>query len=178
MTWHVRSSHVISCACCACDLHHMACFHARMSHLHAILDTYIGVMTQRFPHQRQAVTDEKQAADTSATSSESGDATESKQAAADTVNTASDSTPSVTSSDATSTSDTLTTPSTTWSPAALSFARTWWYARDPTHVVFYQLSTMRWMATWLEWELVHEEKAVYIFRRKARNRSEAKAVTS
>ena len=49
-------------------------------------------------------------------------------------------------------------------PATVDFAN-WWYARDPTHVVFYQRRTMRWIADRFGWAVEFEGETVTLFHR-------------
>lgn len=41
----------------------------------------------------------------------------------------------------------------------------WWYLRDPTHVSFYSLATMHWVAQRFAWALSHPAPNVVLFRR-------------
>ncbi len=42
----------------------------------------------------------------------------------------------------------------------------WTYRRDPTHVVFYQADSVKWIAGRMEWELLVLENPLWIFRKK------------
>lgn len=42
---------------------------------------------------------------------------------------------------------------------------TWWYLRDPTHVVFYSPDTLRWIARTWKWTLVPISETVALFRK-------------
>lgn len=44
--------------------------------------------------------------------------------------------------------------------------RSWWYARDPTHVCFYRLETMRWIAERFAWDLEQEAPTVFLFHKR------------
>lgn len=43
--------------------------------------------------------------------------------------------------------------------------QTWWYPRDPTHVVFYSEKTFRWIGGHLNWSVVELNNPVFIFRK-------------
>lgn len=47
--------------------------------------------------------------------------------------------------------------------------RSWWYAMDPTHVVFYQEKTIQWLAHFLKAKILFFEKSVIILKRTAPN---------
>lgn len=42
----------------------------------------------------------------------------------------------------------------------------WWYLRDPTHVAFYSMSTLEWIADWLGWLLVPVSHTVALFQKR------------
>lgn len=41
----------------------------------------------------------------------------------------------------------------------------WWYPRDPTHVVFYQPQTLEWIAEWRGWKLKRPAADIAIFQK-------------
>ena len=49
-----------------------------------------------------------------------------------------------------------------YDPASVDFA-TWWYTRDPTHVVFYQHRTMRWIGERFAWRVEFAGPTVALF---------------
>ena len=45
----------------------------------------------------------------------------------------------------------------------------WWYVRDETHVAFYKLETMAWIADWLGWQMEVPRKNVVLFQKMRRD---------
>ena len=43
--------------------------------------------------------------------------------------------------------------------------QTWWYPKDPTHVCFYQKSTLTWIAGWRNWQIDFPAANVAIFQK-------------
>jgi SAM-dependent methyltransferase len=56
-------------------------------------------------------------------------------------------------------------------PAPEAFAG-WRYARDPTHVVFYGMETMEWIAAWRGWRLHRPRANVFLFHKPGSPESE------
>lgn len=45
----------------------------------------------------------------------------------------------------------------------------WWYVRDETHVAFYKIETMAWIADWLGWQMEVPSKNVILFQKMERD---------
>ncbi len=45
----------------------------------------------------------------------------------------------------------------------------WWYVRDETHVAFYKIETMAWIADWLGWQMEVPSKNVVLFHKMRRD---------
>jgi len=39
----------------------------------------------------------------------------------------------------------------------------WWYHKDPTHVCFYQKSTLEWIARWQNWQVLFPAKNITLY---------------